>query len=163
MEAAPGKSLPGNDLVTGDLASTALLVATSAAAAAAPDTFGTVHAVVSCLAFVVGCAAFLWAYAIGVSRSRAELVTMGGLFFLTGGVAPTPVATRLRLALVVQVVAVVAAAAIRPYSNVAFGVLAPLLGLGLMALWGARHGTFEPRPDVGSDPTDGLPADRDVL
>jgi hypothetical protein len=76
---------------------------------------------------------------------------MGGLFFLTGEVAPRPVSTRLRLALLVQVVAVFTAAAIRPYTNVAFGVLAPLLGLGLMALWGARHGTFETRP-IGVPP-----------
>jgi hypothetical protein len=46
----------------------------------------------------------------------------------------------------VQVVVVVAAASIRPFTEVAFGILAPMYGLGLMALWGARHGAFPPRP-----------------
>jgi hypothetical protein len=41
----------------------------------------------------------------------------------------------------------VAAASIRPYTAVAFAVLAPMLGLGAMAMWGARHGTFFPRDD----------------
>ena len=40
----------------------------------------------------------------------------------------------------------VAAASIRPFTEVAFGILAPMFGLGLMALWGGRHGTFPPRP-----------------
>jgi hypothetical protein len=45
----------------------------------------------------------------------------------------------------VQVVAVVAAASIRPYTEVAFGILAPMFGLGLMGLWAGRYGTFPPR------------------
>lgn len=139
---------PGADLVNLDFAVTGVLVATSAAGAALPDDFGIVHAVASSVAFVVGTGAFLWAYAVGVSRSREEQVTLSGLFFLGGEVAPKVTRFRLRLALLVQIVAVVTAAAIRAYTNVAFGVLAPLLGLGLMALWSARHGTFAARPEV---------------
>ena len=40
----------------------------------------------------------------------------------------------------------VAAASIRPFTAVAFGILAPMLGLGLMGLWGARHGRFPAAP-----------------
>jgi hypothetical protein len=29
---------------------------------------------------------------------------------------------------------------------VAFGILAPMFGLGLMGAWGGRHGRFGPRP-----------------
>ncbi len=50
-----------------------------------------------------------------------------------------------RIALAVEVVAVTAAAAVRPYSEVAFGILAPMFALGLMAMWGGRHGSFPPR------------------
>ncbi len=35
---------------------------------------------------------------------------------------------------------------IRLYSPLAFGFLVPVYGLGLCGLWGARYGTFEPRP-----------------
>jgi hypothetical protein len=37
------------------------------------------------------------------------------------------------------------AAGIRPYSSLAFSILAPMWGLGLSGLWGARYGTFGPR------------------
>ena len=51
----------------------------------------------------------------------------------------------MRRALAAAVVAAGAAAAVRPYTAVAFTVLAPMFGLGMMALWGARHGRFPER------------------
>jgi hypothetical protein len=39
----------------------------------------------------------------------------------------------------------VATAAARPFSSLAFGILAPMFGLALLALWGAVHGRFPPR------------------
>jgi hypothetical protein len=48
-------------------------------------------------------------------------------------------------ALGVQIVVSVAAASIRPFTAVAFGILAPLSILGLMAQWGVRYGQFSPR------------------
>ena len=45
-----------------------------------------------------------------------------------------------------QVLAVVVAASIRPFTEVAFGILAPMFGLGMMALWGGRYGDFPERP-----------------
>jgi hypothetical protein len=102
--------------------------------------------VTSMALFAVGVVLFLWGYAMGVVRSREEQVTMGGLFFLSG-TAPKVVRFRLRSALAAQVVLAVAAASIRPYTAVAFAVLAPTLGLGVMAAWAARHGTFFPKED----------------
>jgi hypothetical protein len=90
----------------------------------------------------------LWGYALGVSRSRAVLVTMAGLFFLAAGAAPADVARRFRIALAVEVVVVVAAALARPDSNMPFGVLAPMFALGLMAVWGGRYGAFDARADL---------------
>jgi hypothetical protein len=136
---------PGTGLVTAVFVGTALLVGTSVAAAAAPDQLQTLHAVYSCVLFAIGTGAMLWAFALGVSRSRTEEVDVLGLFFLAGDVAPVDVRRRLRLALAVQVVAVVAAAAVRPFTPVAFGVLAPMFGLGMMGMWGGRYGTFPPR------------------
>jgi hypothetical protein len=137
---------PGATLVNLVFLGTGVLVATSAAAAAAPDTFGTIHAGLSVVLFAVGTAAMLWAYALGVSRSRTDLVTVPGLFFLAGDVAPPATRRALRVATIVEVVAVVAAASMRPFTEVAFGILAPMFGLGLMGMWGGRHGAFPDRP-----------------
>jgi hypothetical protein len=128
-----------------NLAGTGLMVLTSVAAAVHPDAFAPLHAGLSGVAFVIGTAALLWAFVLGIGRSRDELIAVGGLFFLAGGSAPAPVARRFWVALTVQLVAVVAAASVRPFTVVAFGVLAPMLGMGLMAAWGARHGTFPKR------------------
>ena len=73
-----------------------------------------------------------------------------GLFFLAGEVAPPATRRALRIATGVEVVAVVAAASIRPYTEVAFGILAPMFGLGMMGVWGGRHGEFPPRPPKSS-------------
>ncbi len=137
---------PGATLVNVVFLGTGALVATSAAAAAAPDTFELVHARLSVVLFGVGTAALLWAYALGVSRSRVDLVTVPGLFFLAGDVAPPTTRRALRVATIVEVVAVVTAASIRPFTEVAFGILAPMFGLGLMGMWGGRYGEFPDRP-----------------
>lgn len=142
--------IPGAGLVNLTFVGTGLLVGTSAAAAAAPDTFGRAHAVVSCILFALGTGGFLWAYALGVSRSRDVLVNIPGLFFLAGDAAPAEVRRPLRVALAVEVVAVVTAALIRPYTEVAFGVLAPMFAMGLMGAWGGRHGHFPSRPPEGA-------------
>lgn len=138
---------PGDGLVNLVLAGTGALVGTAIAAAVLPGTFGAVHAVLSGLLFAAGTGAFLWAYALGVSRSRAVVVTLGGLFFLAGGAAPPRTRRRMRAALAMEVAVVVAAAAIRPFTVVAFGILAPMFALGLMAMWGGRHGSFPARAD----------------
>lgn len=146
MDDAPDGPPQGAGLVNVTFAGTGLLVGSSAAAAALPDTFGLAHAVLSCVLFAVGTGGLLWAYALGVSRSRTDAVSLVGLFFLGGGAAPPDVRRPFRVALGVEVVAVVAAAAVRPYTEVAFGILAPMFALGLMGTWGGRHGTFPPRP-----------------
>jgi hypothetical protein len=137
---------PGGGIVNASFVGTGALVATSVAAAVVPDTFGLVHAGLSVVLFVVGTGALLWAYALGVSRSRTDLMSVPGLFFLAGEAAPVSTRRALRVAVAVEVVAVVAAASIRPYTEVAFGILAPMYGLGLMGVWGGRYGAFPPRP-----------------
>jgi hypothetical protein len=145
---------PGEGLVNLVYSGTGAVVGTSIAAALVPDTFGVVHAVLSGVLFVIGTGALLWAYALGVSRSRTVVVTLPGLFFLGGGAAPPDISRRFRIALAAEVVAVVAAAAVRPYSVVAFGILAPMFGLGLMAVWGGRHGAFPVRSADPVEPAD---------
>lgn len=137
---------PGDGLVNLLFAGTGALVGTSLAGALLPDQFRFVHAVLAGILFVIGTGAILWGYALGVSRSRAVVVTMAGLFFLAGGSAPATIRRRFHIALAVQTVAVVSAAIAQPDTEVAFGVLAPMFGLGLMALWGGRFGVFPARP-----------------
>lgn len=147
--AADGDPTLGAGLVQLSFVGTGALLVAGVAGVVAPDRAGTLTAVVSGVLFAVGVVLFLWGYATGVVRSRDEQVTLGGLFFLSGS-APRVVRFRLRAALAAQVVVAVAAASIRPYTAVAFAVLAPMLGLGAMAMWGARHGTFHPARDARS-------------
>ena len=127
--------------------STVVLAVCAAAAAAFPDALRIPYAVVSLGYFVAGCVAFVWGYAVAIGRSRTEELSVAGIFFLAGGAAPKDVRTRLVVALVAQTVVALAAAAVRPFTAVAFGVLAPMLALGLMGLWGGRFGTFPARED----------------
>lgn len=144
----PVEHVAGQGLVNASFAGAGALIVVGVAGTLAPDALGEVTAVVSGALFAIGVVAFLYGYAAGVVRSRDEQVTLVGLFFLSG-TAPRVVRFRLRLALAVQTAVAVAAASIRPYTAVAFAVLAPMLGLGLMAAWAAKHGSFrpkEPRP-----------------
>jgi hypothetical protein len=125
-----------------DLWATAAFTIVQVVAAALPDTFSVVSVAVSLALFLVGSVAFLWGFAHGISRSQYEAVTLGGLFFLGDGAAPADVRRALRVLLAVQVVVAVAAASVRPFSELAFGILVPVLGLGLITLWAARHGEF---------------------
>jgi len=104
-------------------------------------------------ALVLGSAVYLVAYANAVSRSRDDLIGLGGLFFLADGAGPGPVRRSFYVMLTVQTVAGVTAAAVRPFTAVAFGVLVPIVGLSAMALWSARYGTFESRHDDAPSPS----------
>jgi hypothetical protein len=95
----------------------------------------------SLLCFVAGSVAFLWAIVVAAGRSRDEEVTLAGLVWLTGS-APAPVARVLRAAVITQTVVAFVTAGVRPFTALAFGILAPMFGLGCLAWWAARHGRF---------------------
>ena len=124
---------------------TAVFVVAAVAAAVVPDTLGRPALVLDVVLFTAGVAAFAAGFLRGVDRSRREVVSIGGLFFLTAGVAPPPVRRDLLGALAVQVVAGLATAVARPYTDLAAGVLVPMYGLGLCGLWASRHGSFPRR------------------
>lgn len=138
----------GEGIVQLDVWATVVFTVVSVAAAALPDPLEYLSVPLDLMLFAIGCGAFLWAYAVAIGRSRYEAVTMAGVFFLGDQVAPARVTRTLRLALAAQSVVAVAVAAARPFTALAFGVLVPMLGLGLMALWGARHGRFPAKPDA---------------
>lgn len=126
--------------------STVVLGVAATVAVVWTETMAVPYAILGILAFLAGCGAFIWSFAIALGRSRSEELSVAGLYFLTGS-APKAVQRRLLGALVAQSVIVVAAAAAEPFTAVAFGVLAPMLGLGLIGQWGARYGTFPERDD----------------
>jgi hypothetical protein len=139
----------GEVLVRANVWATVVFAVVSVAAAVAPDPLEYVAVPLDLVLFVVGCAAFLWAYAVAIGRSRYDDLSMAGVFFLADRTAPARVTRSFRLVLAAQVVVAVATAAVRPFTALAFGVLVPMLGLGLMALWGARHGVFPRRTSPG--------------
>jgi hypothetical protein len=145
-------AMPGSLLVKCNLALTAVFVAASIVAAVAfTSPWKTIGVVVSLSCFTVGIVAFLWGYWTAVQRSRTDNISVAALYFLVDNCAPQSVARLMNGALGVQVVVAVATAISRTTtdgrtgSTLAFGVLAPMMGLGLNGLWGATHGTFSPR------------------
>lgn len=121
---------------------TVLLGVVQTAAVLSPRGATGAAAVIWALAlFLAGSVLFVAAFVVAAGRSRDEQVTVPGVIWLTGSV-PGPVARNLRMLLAVQCAIVVVAAAIRPFTAVAFGVLAPMAGLGAIAWYGARHGVF---------------------
>lgn len=107
--------------------------------------------------FFAGSVAFLVGFVLAAGRSRDEQVTMAGLVWLTGSAPPFPTRV-LRGVLVTQVVLALVTASVRPFTAVAFGILAPMAGLGLLVLWSARHGAFvRIGSPVAASPSTALP------
>jgi len=140
--------VPGSWIVRSSVASSVVLTVVTVLAAAWPDSFIRPFFVVALVWFVAGCALFVVDILVAAGRSRSVDVGLGGLFFLAGS-APPSVRVPLLASLVAQVVVVVAGAAIRPFTPLAFGTLAPVLGLGWCGLWAARHGVFPERRSTG--------------
>jgi hypothetical protein len=136
----------GNGIVRASWIGTAVFAVAAAVGAAKPDPYESLVTGVSLGLFAVGVVAFLLAFGTAVSRSRTEEIAVMGVWFLSGS-APRDVRRRLLGSFAVQVLIAVVAASIRPFTEVAFGVLVPVFGLGLAGLWGARHGTFPERRD----------------
>jgi hypothetical protein len=109
-------------------------------------------AVVSLVLFAIGVVTGLWAYTSALERSRTEEVGVANLFLLTGPTAPPRVKRTMAVLLGVQTVAALAGASVgaaglsgNQINALAFGVLVPMLGIGVNGVWAARYGSFGPR------------------
>ncbi|MEI7548041.1 MAG: hypothetical protein WCK21_08290 [Actinomycetota bacterium] len=118
--------------------------------------------VVSLLLFAVGVASSLWAYAQALDLSRVKEVGVANLFLLTGGTAPMPVKRLMSAAWAVQIVAAIVGASIgmsglekSQLNPLGFGVLVPMFGIGMNGAWAARYGSYGPRVDPASTPSNG--------
>jgi len=108
-------------------------------------------AIVDLLLFAIGVATFIWGYFSAVQRSRSDEISVAGLFLLIDGVASKSVMRVMNSALAIQVTVGLGGAIFRRStdgvagSTLAFGVLVPLLGLGLNGLWASKYGSFGKR------------------
>jgi len=147
---------PDGVLVRWSWIGTIVFVITAVAAAIRPPWFQAVALAVALALFAVGMITMLWAFGIAVNRSRVDAIGVGGLYF---GAGSTPKAVRWHIlgATSLQAVTGIATAAVRPFTSLAFGTLVWIFGIGMMGLWTARNGEFEPTDDPPpvSDPTDG--------
>jgi hypothetical protein len=111
------------------------------AAITSDDTIVAVGIAVALVLFFLAIAAYIYAFAVGVSRSaRGDNVAVANLFFLQGS-APRAVQRDFLWMFLVCVAITAGTIAWEP-----FGVLVPMLPIGLAGVWAARYGTFPPRP-----------------
>ena len=127
------------------------LVVTVVAAVAFTPTTRAIGVFVDLVLFSVGVAAFIWGYFSAVQRSRVDEISVASLYFLSGQVADKQIQKTMNSCLIAQLVIGLAGAIARSStdgkagSTLAFGVLVPLLGLGLNGLWASQFGSFTPR------------------
>lgn len=150
--------MTGSPIVKVNTALTAIFVVTAVLATAIfSQPWKTIAVVVSVGCFSVGVVAFLWGYWSAVQRSRRDDISVAALYFLIDNCAPAKLARQMNVLLGCQVVCGVATALARshtdgkPGSTLAFGILVPMMGLGLNGLWGSLHGSFRPRPTQQAD------------
>jgi hypothetical protein len=133
----------GDGIVQASWLGTAAFGVTAALGTAIPG-IDIVALVVAVALFLAGTVAFFAAFLKAVDRSREEEIGVMNVFFLDHS-APRPIKRSLLASLATQIVVAGATAAARPNTSLAFGILAPIYGLSLAGLWGARHGTFPKR------------------
>lgn len=145
-ESAPGAPVGrGRAIEVVAWAGNLVFAATAVPAALGVDAFDDA-AVAVCLALFF-LSLVVWAWALGAAVVR----TAGGddvavtTLFLVEGRAPGRIRWSLYGALAVCLAVTVATAAANP-----FGVLVPMLPLGLIGLWGARHQVYPPRRNFPS-------------
>lgn len=109
--------------------------------------------------FAIGAVGCLWAYVSALDRSRTDEIGVANLFLLTGATAPRPLKRAMSALLAIQVVLAVVGAGIgaagltgSQVNALAFGILVPMFGLAMNALWAVRHGRFGPRLDRSVQP-----------
>lgn len=93
--------------------------------------------------FLAGVVLYVVAFVLTAGRSRTEEIWFGGAFLLSGGVVPAAHRRLLLGCVAAQTVIGLVAAGLRPFTVLAFAVLPPLLGLAVVAFYGARFARFE--------------------
>ena len=138
---------PGRSLLRLAWQSTLLLAVVAAFGLMAPESSHLFVVTASLTMFVLGLFLFVFGLMYGLRRSRVETVTVTGLFLLQNS-APRSIQRQFAWSTIAQLVVAFTAAALKPYTDIAFVILAPMLPVGSAALWSAQHGFF---PERGCD------------
>ncbi len=129
------EELPGRGIVVASWIGDAIFAITALPATVGLDAFDTPSIVTALVLFLISIGVWMWAFGIAVVRSaRGDEIVVGNLFLVQGEV---PRRVRVHLFASVGVCLVIAAGTA--------AVLVPMLPLGFVGLWGARHGRFPPR------------------
>lgn len=135
----------GRLIEVGSWASVAVFAATAVPAALGSEPFDDAAVTVTLVSFFAAMVVWLWALAAAAVRTaQGDDLAVGTLFLLEG-----PVPRRIRWSLYGALGVCIAVAVVTAAAN-PFGVLVPMLPIGWIGLWGARHQTFPPRRDVGA-------------
>jgi hypothetical protein len=135
----------GVRIIVASWACDALFAVTAIPAAAGADAFDTAATATALALFFASLVVWGWAFAIAVARSaRGDDIVVANLFGSVGG-APRDVRFHLFGALGACLLVTIGTAGAEP-----FGVLVPMLPLGFVGLWAARHGTFPRRASSGA-------------
>lgn len=140
---------PWHWLLLASRGGTVVLCVAVALGAAWPKGAAVAAGVVALVLFGAGGLAFGRAFLVAVRRSRFEQVSTIAAFVQMPG-APRVLRIELWSAVGLQCAAGLTGAALRPFGPLAFGILACVYGLGVIATWGATFGTFpgrSPRPE----------------
>jgi hypothetical protein len=140
MSTAARDSERGERIIIVSWVADALFAVTAIPAAVGVSAFDAVSIAVALGLFVISLGVWCWAFAVALVRTtRGDDVVVASMFLMQG---PAPKRVRVHLfgALGVCIAVTAATAVAEP-----FGVLVPMLPLGLIGLWGARHGVFPPR------------------
>ncbi|MFI5045855.1 MAG: hypothetical protein ACHQIG_02230 [Acidimicrobiia bacterium] len=117
-----------------------LFFVTAVPSAAGVDAFEGPAIVVALVLFFISIGAFAYAFVLAAARSaNGENVAVANLFFLQGS---APRAVQMQFLAMFGVCVVIACATV---VWAPFGVLVPMLPVGLAGVWAAREGTFPPR------------------
>jgi hypothetical protein len=134
----------GRAIILASWVGDAVFLVTAVPAALGVDAFEDVAVGAALGLFFVSLAIWTWAFAVAVARSaQGDDIVVANLFGTIGD-APRAIKIQLFGALAVCILIAAATAASNP-----FGVLVPMLPLGFVGLWAARHGTFPPRATPG--------------
>ena len=130
----------GRGIVLASWIGDVLFAVTAIPVALGVDTLDDPAVVLGLLLFFASLVVWCWALGLAAVRTtRGDDVQVWSLFLLEGRV-PARVRWHLYGSFVVCLAITIATAAANP-----FGVLVPMYPLGLVGLWGARHGVYPPR------------------
>ncbi len=140
-------SVGAEKIIQASFVGTAVFGVASLATYLLADRLDVVFAIISVALFVIGTLLLGLGIWNGIQRSRVDTVTLTGLLSVDSSHVPPSARNRLWLSVTLQIIIAVLFGSLRPFTEQAFGLLVPILGLGFAGLWGSRFAAFHPRED----------------